>query len=109
MLHVFTDHDAQNPYGLVFSSGGSLYGVAALGGAFGLGAAFEVTPASGGGWTESILHSFGNGKDGWDPVPTPLLLDSAGNLYGATSFGGTHTSGACAWGPGCGTVFQLTP
>ncbi len=108
-LHVFGNHDAQNPYSLVFNASGSLYGVAALGGAFGLGAAFEVTPTSGGGWTESVLHSFGNGSDGWDPVPTPLLLDSAGNLYGATSFGGTHTSGACAWGPGCGTVFQLTP
>jgi uncharacterized repeat protein (TIGR03803 family) len=37
---------------------------------------------------------------------TNLLLDSSGNLYGATEWGGT--SGNCG-SLGCGTVFELSP
>ena len=65
---------------------------------------FELTPSAGGGWTEQVLHSFGNGTDGADPE-AGLISDAAGNLYGTTLWGGTGF-----WnGYGCGTVYQLTP
>jgi uncharacterized repeat protein (TIGR03803 family) len=52
---------------------------------------------------ESVLHNFqGSPGDGAYPV-AGLVSDSAGNLYGTTEQGGTHTN--CAGG--CGTVFEL--
>jgi uncharacterized repeat protein (TIGR03803 family) len=104
-----TPAEGSNPSaGLVFGSNGSLYGVTLAGGLFGLGTAFELTPGSAG-WTESILHNFGNGNDGQLPDST-LVFDSAGNLYGTTYYGGADESGVCDGSPiGCGTVFQLTP
>ena len=44
---------------------------------------FELSPQWGGGWTEQVLHSFGNGTDGASPV-AGLIFDAAGNLYGTT-------------------------
>ena len=64
-----------------------------------------MTPEEGGGWTEKVLHNFGNGKDGYWPS-SGLIFDAAGNLYGATGAGGDYP---CANGLGCGTVFELTP
>jgi uncharacterized repeat protein (TIGR03803 family) len=56
---------------------------------------FELSPASGGGWTESILHNFQqNGSDGCEPL-TPVVLDKEGNVYGTTYEGGA------------GVVFEL--
>jgi len=52
--------------------------------------------------TFAVIHSF-NGSDGANPV-VGLTLDAAGNLYGATQFGGGH---GCNIGD-CGTVFKLT-
>ena len=60
---------------------------------------FELTPAGGGTWTEKVLYSFGNGTDGTDPA-AGLIFDAAGNLYGTTQTGGTHSGGM---------VFELTP
>jgi len=54
--------------------------------------------------TATILHSFGNDQDGSFPV-AGVLLDSDGNIYGATGAGGTGRG--CDFG--CGTVYQLTP
>ena len=50
-------------------------------------------------YTESVLHSFGNGTDGASPQ-ADLIPDAAGNLYGTTYGGGTY---------GGGTVFELAP
>lgn len=52
-----------------------------------------------------IIHTFAGGNDGWNPVGQ-LVFDHAGNLYGATYYGGSLT--ACG-GYGCGTVFQMHP
>jgi uncharacterized repeat protein (TIGR03803 family) len=58
-------------------------------------------PAQGQNFT--VLHTFTSGAaDGQDPLHGSLILDTAGNLYGATSLGG---SGAC--NGGCGVVFKL--
>ena len=51
---------------------------------------------------EKVLYTFTGGADGGNPV-SDLILDSAGNLYGTTSAGGSATS--CGWG--CGTAFEL--
>ncbi len=92
--------DGANPYAsLVFDATGNLYGTTYQGGAYTLGTVFELTPNGGGGWTEKILHSFGNGTDGADPYAS-LIFDTVGNLYGTTYQGGVS---------GLGTVFELTP
>jgi uncharacterized repeat protein (TIGR03803 family) len=115
ILHSFTQNDGAVPAdGVTFGPNGSLYGVTSQGGPFagttdGGGTAFELTPTSGGVWTETTLHSFGKGTDGSAPY-VPLVIDSSGNLYGATLWGGNTVTGVCnAIPPGCGTVFKLTP
>ena len=105
ILYQFTGgSDGSNPGGnLTFDRAGNLYGTTPYGGAFGQGTVFKLTPSNGG-WTESVLHSFTGGSDGEQPNGG-VILDEAGNLYGTTWEGG----GSGCWGPGCGTVFQLTP
>jgi uncharacterized repeat protein (TIGR03803 family) len=100
--------DGSSPIsGLTFDSNGNLYGATLLGGTNNVkscqrhacGTIFELSPNTGGNWTESVLHSF-NGQNGKQPVGS-LVFDLAGNLYGVASLGGgTHNSG---------TVFKLGP
>ncbi len=71
--------------GLIFDAAGNLYGTTLrLAALTGYGTVFELTPTAGGGWTEKVLHSFGNGTDGANPH-AGLIFDAAGNLYGTTS------------------------
>lgn len=91
--------------GLVFEATGNLYGTTALGGQFGFGTAFELTPSDSGSWTEMILWNFGGGSDGSEPQSN-LIFDTSGSLYG-TTFAGGGTKGCN--GGGCGTVFKLMP
>lgn len=84
---------------LVFDSAGDLFGTSALGGAGGWGTIFELVPKNGS-YKYKILHSFCaevNCTDGQDPV-AGLVIDTAGNLYGTTKFGGAQNGG---------TVFEL--
>jgi uncharacterized repeat protein (TIGR03803 family) len=53
--------------------------------------------------TYTVLHTFTGGNDGAIPT-SPLVVDSAGNLFGTTLEGG---SGSC-YGNGCGTIFEIT-
>jgi len=87
--------------GLVFDSAGNAYGTAISGGE-GYGTIYELSPSQSG-WTATLLYSFDN-AGGAAPY-APLILDSAGNLYGTAIWGG-NTSGACQ-GSGCGTVYEL--
>jgi len=102
ILHSYdpTHGDGQLPNaGLIFDAAGNLYGATGSGGAYSYyGAVFELSPAVGGGWTETVLHSF-NSNDGNNPAGT-LIFDAAGNLYGTTAQGGAH---------GGGEVFELSP
>jgi uncharacterized repeat protein (TIGR03803 family) len=84
---------------LVLDAAGNLYGTTYGGGAYELGTVFELSPTAGGGWSEAILHSFNNPGDGCTPTGG-LALDSAGNLYGTTIFGGRYNGG---------TVFEFSP
>ena len=108
VLYTFTGNlDGAYPTALISDAAGNLYGAAAAGGTNLTGTVFELSPISGGGWTESILYNFGpfrGGSDGDQPVGA-LLLDSSGNLYGTTGYGGGSTN--CGFG--CGTVFRLSP
>lgn len=90
---------------LTFDAAGNLYGTTAEGGDQDCGTIFELTPQSGGSWTERILHSFSL-HEGCEPK-SKLTFDNAGSLYGTADFGGAYGS-ACG-GDGCGTAFQLKP
>jgi len=95
----------QNPKGIVANSSGDIYGAAgggvienACGGIY-CGTVFEIT-GSGSGRKASLIHTF-HGADGAN-VNGSLILDSAGNIFGTTQWGGKP----CA-SPGCGVVFEL--
>ena len=91
--------------GMTMDTAGNLYGTALYGGSYGWGTVFELSPSSGGNWTETTLHSFGSGNDGASPLGG-LIMDAAGNIYGTTYEGGDR-SVFC--GVGCGTAFELSP
>jgi uncharacterized repeat protein (TIGR03803 family) len=109
VLHSFSSYpgDGAGPYGsLIFDKNGNLYGTTQGGGTFSNGTVFELTPTAGGGWTETVLHSFNNnGADGFHPADG-VIFDTAGNLYGTTLDDGYF---GCPRGTYCGTVFELTP
>ena len=97
-LHQFTGMpDGHYPASeVVFDAAGSLYGTTAYGGSSNQGAVYKLSP-SGGGWTETVLYSFG-GSSGANPF-SGVIFDNTGNLYGTTKTGGASY----------GTVYQLTP
>jgi uncharacterized repeat protein (TIGR03803 family) len=92
--------DGKLPFtALIQGNDGNFYGTTELGGAFGAGTAFQVTPAG----AETVLYSFGAGANGATDGAFPeaaLILGSDGNFYGTTASGGLNQAG---------TVFQLTP
>lgn len=91
--------DGANPVaGLIFDTGGNLYGTTYSGGANGWGTVFKLSP-SGSGWTKTILYNFQNANDGRAPAGG-VIFDQAGNLYGGTVFGGANSGGV---------VYELSP
>jgi len=123
VLYVFkgnASNDGASPYGgLVIDSAGNLYGTTGYGGTgdcevlgskLGCGTVFELTPPKqkGDAWTETVLHSFPNAKQGFNPFGD-LVFDSAGNLYGATFFGGGKGTTCDPYYQYCGSVFELSP
>lgn len=93
--------------GLVLDQSGNLYGTTVLGGIYGEGAAFELSPSAGEMYTETLLHSFGAGASDGEHPNAPLIIDAAGNLFGTTSIGGSTTCSLETLS--CGTVFELSP
>ena len=105
LLHIFGRNagDGTAPESaLVLDSSGNLYGTTVNGGQglLAVGTVFELSPATGGTWTEKILHTFKGHGDGDRPEGN-LTMDASGNLYGTTIFGGT--------GGNLGTVFEVSP
>jgi uncharacterized repeat protein (TIGR03803 family) len=85
--------------GLVFDASGNMYGTTSGGGAScSCGVIFKMNRTTGT-WRESVEYAFpgspltGNAYNG-------MVVDSAGNLYGATVNGGTHNDGV---------VYAFTP
>lgn len=97
VLHSFTGGtDGGYPNaGVIGDTAGNLYGTTEEGGTSGFGVVYKLN-ASG---QFTVLHSFTGGTDGRFPV-AGVILDSAGNLYGTTIYGGAT---------GGGVVFMLTP
>src|SRR5579863_6556084 len=94
VIHHFQYIKGVIPYAaLVLDTQGNLYGTTIQGGTHGRGTAFELSPAAGGGWTETVLYNFNNAPDAANPYGG-LTLDQAGNLYGTTYYGGTGNRGA---------------
>jgi uncharacterized repeat protein (TIGR03803 family) len=101
-LHDFAGVlDGQTPLSdLVSDAGGNLYGTTEYGGDGRDGVVFKVTPNG----TETVLYSFEGDIDGANPL-AGVVMDSQGNLYGTTYYGG----GQCSISPfACGTVFKVT-
>jgi uncharacterized repeat protein (TIGR03803 family) len=111
VLYAFTGGtDGDGPQaGLVMDPSGNLYGDTGGGGNLscsppvGCGVVFEVD--SSGNFT--VLHAFtGGASDGQLPAAR-LLLDSAGNLYGTTLYGGDQSC-TLLGSAGCGVAYRLT-
>jgi uncharacterized repeat protein (TIGR03803 family) len=89
ILHTFLGLSAQdgaNPNALTFDVAGNLYGTTVGGGKYNPGTIFKLG-LSQGGWEETILYNFTGENDGAYPSAN-LWIDSAGNLYGTTLWGG---------------------
>ncbi len=94
---------------LTFAPDGSIYGTTNNGGRAlcfeGCGTVFHLTPPLNPckttlcPWTETVIYSFQGGTDGYSPMYSGVVFDSAGNLYGTTSQGGANS---------LGTVYELT-
>ena len=101
VLYSFTNSggDGANPIaGLLADSSGNLYGTTQSGGASNVGTVFELVNSSGT-YNEKVLYGFSTSNgDGYYPYYGALIMDSTGNLYGTTAYGGPR---------GQGTVFEL--
>ena len=94
--------DGQNPFdGVVTDGQHNLYGTTIYGGSYGFGTAFKLDATG----KETVLHSFTGGADG-KYADGGLVLDSAGNLFGAAQQGGDLAD--CS-GSGCGTIYKIAP
>jgi len=81
--------------GVVRDSTGNLYSTTYGGGTANKGVVYELNTSG----QETVLHSFTGGADGSLPY-AGLILDSKGNLYGTTFYGGKKQAGV---------VFKLVP
>lgn len=121
VLHAFQagddNTDGAAPNGaLIFDAAGDLYGTTSVGGGAdeqcssgaytGCGIVFELAPASGGSWTETVLYRFQINAGGAGPY-AGLVFDNAGNLYGTAAAAG-NCCNPLIFGWGAGVVFQLT-
>jgi len=100
VLHSFGgSQDGSDPYAGLLNVNGTLYGVTSMGGGAycssrGCGTVYSITTSG----NETVLYSF-KGGSGDGVLPTAVLVDVKGTLYGTTSRGGVN---------GDGTVFSVT-
>src|SRR5579863_1331877 len=90
------DGTALAPGDRLFAAGGR--------GKYNVGDVYAVVPTPNG-WQAADLYDFrATGGDGQIPSFGPLVADSAGNIYGVTSQGGSNVCG----NGGCGTIYRLS-
>jgi len=83
----------------VFDPAGNLYGTTEFGGApCSCGTVYRFNQHSNGTWSETVLYAFD--KNNGSEIAGPPVFDSAGNLYSASTAGGTQA---------LGLVFELIP
>jgi uncharacterized repeat protein (TIGR03803 family) len=100
---------------LVRDAAGNLYGTTTEGGDLacadfqndgGCGTLFKIDPSG----NETIVHTFTGPPGDAGTFGAVLLMDAAGDIYGASYSGGVAN---CNWssdeGIGCGTILKLTP
>ena len=95
VIHAFTggDDGAVGSLGpLLLDSAGNLNGVTELGGKFGAGVVFRISPA-GNAWNFTTLYAFQSLPDAGFPYGG-LVADSRGRLFGTSYFGGTAGLGS---------------
>jgi uncharacterized repeat protein (TIGR03803 family) len=101
---IFSCEEDEGEYAdtdLETDNAGNIYGTTVLGGEFGGGTVFQLSPTSNG-WVHTVLYSFTGGADGGEPYKG-VTIDREGNLYGTAVTGG---SGSCEGG--CGVAYKLT-
>jgi uncharacterized repeat protein (TIGR03803 family) len=97
--------DGSGPFaGVTWGPAGNLYGTTPYGGKSAYCGnpgcvVFELKPRKDGSWKETVLHSFPATKSDGSVLYDGVILDKAGNLYGATYQGGSTN---------CGVIFKLT-
>lgn len=98
VIHTFQGGaDGSTPYSsLTFDSAGNLYGTTWTGGTNNAGTVYELSPAGGGDWTETLPIVF-NGKNGME-LSGGVIFDKQGNFYGGTEAGGSN-----------GLVYEFVP
>lgn len=90
--------EGNNPEGdLIFDAQGNIYGTTNQGGHIDYGVVFQLTPSSGGGWSESVLYAF----PGYtlDRPESGVIFDHSGNLYGTANCNNCISGG----------IFELSP
>ena len=98
VLYTFTGQGSAGPRGpLIIDASGNLFGNAVCSVQFCTdnGVVFELVNSSGT-YSQKVLYRF-TGPDGSGPIGS-LIMDASGNLFGATSSGGSNNGG---------TVFEL--
>ena len=100
VIHTFTGgaDGATGSAGRMLLEHGRLFGAATVGGLYGSGVVFELTPTAVGEWDFRALYSFHGQPDG--SFPYGALLRASGKIYGTTYYGGKN---------GIGAVYELSP
>jgi uncharacterized repeat protein (TIGR03803 family) len=107
LLHSFSGTDGMNPDAtLLIDAAGNLYGSTTSGGTRGFGVVFKISIDT---RQASTLYNFTNANGDGAYPNSALIMDAAGNLFGATEAGGGSTTCTVENVTGCGTVFELTP
>jgi uncharacterized repeat protein (TIGR03803 family) len=88
--------DGASPFGQLLVSGGNLYGTTSAGGLGDAGVVYELNPTSG---VETGIYRFPASFVGGGNPEGGVVMDSAGNIYGAAYSGGRQ---------GSGLIFKLT-
>jgi uncharacterized repeat protein (TIGR03803 family) len=94
--------DGISPFGGLAALGGALYGTTAGGGTNNdAGIVFSIATS---GSSYVVLHDFGKGSDGMEPIASLTAVN--GVLYGVTLYGGAYP---CVLYVECGTIFSIDP